>query len=350
MLKRRSNFQEGGVVQRAYEEYQQRVGQPFQQTIRGGVRGYFGLPLMSDANEIGKEAYRQAESIGSMPGVGVPAKIARGASEVAQTAPALAVGAFGLVKRIKKETPISFKADESLLATAQKDVEKAGEKYLFIDDMQRDSQGVIPKKLKNLDTGLTKGDYTEQQIKEAFSDTRKALKDKYGDKLVLYRADAPKEERLADAKTVYMGDESLAKRFEQQGRKAKPYIVDVDDVLGVYTTRSGYYEVIVKKEALEKTIKAKEPQMAKGGMMARNIPGFQEGGANVDPVSGNEVPTGSMPEEVRDDIDAKLSPGEFVLPADVVRFIGLERLMKMRDEAKKGLQRSCNIAHQTQDS
>lgn len=74
-----------------------------------------------------------------------------------------------------------------------------------------------------------------------------------------------------------------------------------------------------------------------------NIPGFQEGGTNVDPVSGNEVPTGSLPEEVRDDVDAKLSPGEFVIPADVVRFIGLERLMKMRDEAKKGLQRMAEI-------
>ena len=74
-----------------------------------------------------------------------------------------------------------------------------------------------------------------------------------------------------------------------------------------------------------------------------SIPGFQEGGANVDPVSGNEVPMGSLPEEVRDDVDAKLSPGEFVIPADVVRFIGLERLMKMRDEAKKGLQRMSDI-------
>ena len=64
---------------------------------------------------------------------------------------------------------------------------------------------------------------------------------------------------------------------------------------------------------------------------------------NVDPVSGNEVPVGSLPEEVRDDVDAKLSPGEFVIPADVVRFIGLERLMKMRDEAKKGIQRMAEI-------
>ena len=35
----------------------------------------------------------------------------------------------------------------------------------------------------------------------------------------------------------------------------------------------------------------------------------------------------------------KLSEGEFVFPADVVRFIGLEKLMMMRQEAKAGLQR-----------
>jgi hypothetical protein len=38
-----------------------------------------------------------------------------------------------------------------------------------------------------------------------------------------------------------------------------------------------------------------------------------------------------MAEEVRDDIDAKLSEGEFVVPADVVRYIGLEKLMMMSD-------------------
>jgi hypothetical protein len=70
---------------------------------------------------------------------------------------------------------------------------------------------------------------------------------------------------------------------------------------------------------------------AEGGVM-------QEGGT-VDPVSGNEVPPGAMQEEVRDDIDAKLSEGEFVFPADVVRYIGLDTLMKLRDKAKTGLQR-----------
>ena len=65
--------------------------------------------------------------------------------------------------------------------------------------------------------------------------------------------------------------------------------------------------------------------------------GFLDDGASVDPVSGNEVPTGSLQEEVRDDVPAQLSEGEFVVPADVVRFIGLEKLMRMRDKAKSGL-------------
>jgi hypothetical protein len=75
---------------------------------------------------------------------------------------------------------------------------------------------------------------------------------------------------------------------------------------------------------------------------------FAEGGMNdqggtVDPVSGNDVPPGSLQNEVRDDIPAQLSEGEFVIPADVVRYIGLERLMKLRDEAKQGLSRMNEI-------
>jgi hypothetical protein len=67
--------------------------------------------------------------------------------------------------------------------------------------------------------------------------------------------------------------------------------------------------------------------------------GLKEEGGMVDDVSGNDVPIGSTREEVRDDIPAQLSEGEFVFPADVVRFIGLEKLMEMRQEAKAGLKR-----------
>lgn len=65
--------------------------------------------------------------------------------------------------------------------------------------------------------------------------------------------------------------------------------------------------------------------------------GLMDEGGTVDPVSGNDVPPGSTQEEVRDDIPAQLSEGEFVFPADVVRYIGLGNLMRMRQEAKMGL-------------
>ena len=65
--------------------------------------------------------------------------------------------------------------------------------------------------------------------------------------------------------------------------------------------------------------------------------GLKDEGGSIDPVSGNDVPPGSTQEEVRDDIPAQLSEGEFVFPADVVRYIGLSNLMRMRQEAKMGL-------------
>ena len=74
-------------------------------------------------------------------------------------------------------------------------------------------------------------------------------------------------------------------------------------------------------------------------MMEYNDGGLKEEGGGVDPVSGNEVPPGALAEEVRDDIPAQLSEGEFVFPADVVRYIGLEKLMMMRQQAKEGLMR-----------
>jgi len=71
--------------------------------------------------------------------------------------------------------------------------------------------------------------------------------------------------------------------------------------------------------------------------------GLKQDGGSIDKESGNDVPPGALQKEVRDDVDAKLSEGEFVFPADVVRYIGLEKLMQMRDMAKKGLQRMNDI-------
>lgn len=71
--------------------------------------------------------------------------------------------------------------------------------------------------------------------------------------------------------------------------------------------------------------------------------GLKQEGGTVDKASGNDVPPGALKSEVRDDVDAKLSEGEFVFPADVVRYLGLEKLMQLRDMAKQGLQRMNDI-------
>ena len=65
--------------------------------------------------------------------------------------------------------------------------------------------------------------------------------------------------------------------------------------------------------------------------------GLKDDGRNRDPVSGNNVPSGSMAKEVRDDLPAMLSEGEYVVPADVVRYFGVNYFEDLRNKAKSGL-------------
>jgi len=77
-------------------------------------------------------------------------------------------------------------------------------------------------------------------------------------------------------------------------------------------------------------------QMEMAFMMSEG--GLRDDGMYQDPVSGNDVPSGSLAEEVRDNIPAQLSEGEYVVPADVVRYYGVKFFEDIRDSAKMGLQ------------
>ena len=65
--------------------------------------------------------------------------------------------------------------------------------------------------------------------------------------------------------------------------------------------------------------------------------GLDDDGMSRDPVSGNEIPPGSMANEVRDDVEARLSDGEYVVPANVVRFFGVKFFEDLRTQAMQGL-------------
>ena len=82
-------------------------------------------------------------------------------------------------------------------------------------------------------------------------------------------------------------------------------------------------------------------QFAQGGVAMKDQMEMMfdsEADETVDSVSGNDVPPGSLPEEVRDDIPARLSEGEYVVPADVVRYYGVKFFEDLRMQAKMGLQ------------
>ncbi len=110
-----------------------------------------------------------------------------------------------------------------------------------------------------------------------------------------------------------------------------------------YTDKEGTkkvaYPVLSTGSYTETEGKQPLPFMSDGGLTMNNQMKQFEKGGEVDPVSGNPVPLGSTAEEVRDDQPAMLSEGEMVIPADVVRYFGVEHFMKLRDEAKMGFKK-----------
>jgi hypothetical protein len=142
--------------------------------------------------------------------------------------------------------PVVF--DQALLEVAKRDT--AGLQGMASYDLQEDVQGVLSGKPRALDRSLQKGLYTEDDIAQAFQGTRDALRQRYGDRITLWRADAPEKQRNADTRTVLMADQSTAQKFANNGREAKAYSVPVDDVLAINALPNGYYEAVVRKSAL----------------------------------------------------------------------------------------------------
>ena len=97
-----------------------------------------------------------------------------------------------------------------------------------------------------------------------------------------------------------------------------------------------FFEKLTKMFGYNEGGTVMDEQMQMAFMMSEG--GLKDDGMYQDPVSGNDVPSGSLAEEVRDNIPAQLSEGEYVVPADVVRYYGVKFFEDIRDSAKMGLQ------------
>ena len=124
------------------------------------------------------------------------------------------------------------------------------------------------------------------------------------------------------------GEKMGQNRFQLDEEKAD---LDKDGQLSSYERARG--------EAVQKAMAEDDaPGLMMGGMMMESDPFAPlQVVVDIDEASGNEVPAGSKDEEVRDDIPALLSEGEYVVPADVVRYHGLKTFEELRCEAKHAL-------------
>ena len=128
--------------------------------------------------------------------------------------------------------------------------------------------------------------------------------------------------------TTEAGEEMAEKGFQMDRKKAD---LNEDGKLDSYEEARG----LAVQRAMDEPM-----EMYQGGMPC-GCDGDEEcgcgGGMMSDPVSGNPIPPGSSAENVRDDIEAMISEGEYVLPANVVKWHGLKHIMEMQEEAEMGL-------------
>jgi hypothetical protein len=146
---------------------------------------------------------------------------------------------------------------------------------------------------------------------------------------VLSREEAKAAQEAAGVQDLPYRDEVeaiLGRKFSEGGLAGEDMYGGQDDMLLASTGDSGM------NEQMDAVFKSSRAGYAEGG----EVGAAPDTTIGVDPVSGNEVPMGATPEEVRDDIPAQLSEGEYVVPADVVRFYGVKFFEDLRTEAKQG--------------
>ena len=132
--------------------------------------------------------------------------------------------------------------------------------------------------------------------------------------------------------------------FEDE-EEAQEYakVTDEGDMPEAESAGRGYDSGSSEARGAMRALDDQEPVgMYHGGMMLGGCgdplcPSCGDMSVGIDAISGNPIPPGSNEENVRDDIPAVLSDGEYVVPADVVRYHGLKTFMSLRDEAKFGL-------------
>lgn len=225
-------------------------------------------------------------------------------------------------RRMKAITkaPLTEDADAVRLAlqTAMAKADESDATSIVIPNLQRivTAQGRGARYgTKNYDKYMKAGSGFQKTYVDGVESFITQLKKEYGDAIKIEQIELPYK-----SKTTFYSDAMSGRDVPLDNTALR---IDFSGLKGV-NLKSGQFAEggSVEKEQMDKL-------MQEGGIAGSDV--------TQEPVTGNEVPPGAMPSEVRDDVSAQLSEGEYVVPADVVRFFGVKFFEDLRSQAKQGL-------------
>jgi hypothetical protein len=212
------------------------------------------------------------------------------------------------------KSPLTEDSDAVRLAlqVAMSKASQEGVSSIVIPNLQRIvTSGRARLGSKEYDSYMGKSSGFTKTYKDGVQNFIFQLKEQFGDGIQIKTIDLPYFSDKGYANGVEQTLDNTAIQIDFSGLK------DVDFNIGSFAEGG-----MVEEEQMNRL-------MQQGGMA--------DDGMSREPVTGNNIPPGALASEVRDDVDAKLSGGEYVVPADVLRYYGVRFFEDLRSQAKQGM-------------
>ena len=186
---------------------------------------------------------------------------------------------------------------------------------------------------KELDAGLSTG--AEKQERSAEAARLKRIKD-----MNYSREELRNRQGELGLTNEQLDELSLTPEYSDDGYVNPTEDEYLGDILrGLFEQGDAVDEV--SNQGYEEPPSMAEQNLAEGGPVERQVKFVKNN--NDEEKELPDPPPGATPEEVADDIPAMLSTGEYVLPANVVRYIGLDRIVGMHKSVLHKIQQMTDL-------
>jgi hypothetical protein len=195
--------------------------------------------------------------------------------------------------------------------------------------------GERPLEDRELDAGLSTG--TEKQERSTEAARLKRIKD-----MNYSREELSNRQGELGLTNEQLDELSLTPEYSDDGYVNPTEDEYLGDILrGLFEQGDAVDEV--SNQGYEEPPSMAEQNLADGGPVERQVKFVKNNNDGEEEKELPDPPPGATPEEVADDIPAMLSTGEYVLPANVVRYIGLDRIVGMHKSVLHKVQQMTDL-------